>query len=226
MTSAAPAVTVVVLAKEPVPGRVKTRLTPPYTPAEAAALAEAALLDTLETVQRFARSRTVLCLEGRPWPALPAVPTVLPQVDGGLDRRIAAALRQAAALHAGPVLLVGMDTPQLRPAILHHAAEALLRPGGPGAVLGPAADGGWWLLGLRVPADELVLGVPMSTDHTGADQLRRLESAGLTVQVVEELTDVDDAGAAAAVAAAIPDSRFALALQALGNRNAASGVPA
>jgi hypothetical protein len=66
----------------------------------------------------------------------------------------------------------------------------------------------------------------MSTDHTGADQLRRLESAALTVQLVEELTDVDDAGAAAAVAAAIPDSRFALALQALGNRNAATGVPA
>ena len=76
---------ILVLAKEPVPGRVKTRLTPPFTPREAAALAEAALMDTLEAVRRTRVIRHVLALAGEPGPWLPDGVEVIPLRGGGLD---------------------------------------------------------------------------------------------------------------------------------------------
>ncbi|NEA82606.1 glycosyltransferase, partial [Actinospica acidiphila] len=80
----APEVTLLVIAKEPRPGRVKTRLTPPFTPEEAAALAEAALADTLDAVARTPARRRVLVLDGSPGPWLPAGVEVVPQCAGGL----------------------------------------------------------------------------------------------------------------------------------------------
>src|SRR6266487_545325 len=72
--------TVIVLAKAPVPGRVKTRLSPPFTPAQAARLAEAALADTLETVLSTASANPVLALDGEPGAWLPPGLTVTPQI--------------------------------------------------------------------------------------------------------------------------------------------------
>ena len=77
-------VTLLVIAKEPVPGRVKTRLTPPCTPQEAAALA-----DTLHTVLKAPARRRVLALDGTPGPWLPPGYDVVAQSSGGLDERIA-----------------------------------------------------------------------------------------------------------------------------------------
>ncbi|POX42483.1 glycosyltransferase, partial [Streptomyces sp. Ru72] len=90
-TTTAGSHTLLVIAKEPVPGRVKTRLTPPYTPQEAAALAEAALTDTLNTMLQVPARRRVLVLDGARGPWLPPGFEVLPQAPGGLDERIAAA---------------------------------------------------------------------------------------------------------------------------------------
>jgi glycosyltransferase A (GT-A) superfamily protein (DUF2064 family) len=196
--------TLLVIAKEPVPGRVKTRLTPPYTPHEAARLAEAALTDTLCAVLDAGARRRVLVLEGVPGPWLPAGIDVVPQVSGGLDRRIAAAF----ALCDGPALLIGMDTPQVTPRLLAPALDpAAWQPGT--AWFGPATDGGFWCLGLADPDPALVLGVPMSTPDTGAIQRARLVSAGLTVRDLPELRDVDTAHDAEAVARDAPGSRFA-----------------
>ncbi len=190
--------TLVVIAKEPLAGRVKTRLTPPFSPVQAAALAEAALADTLAAVATAPATRRVLVLAGRPGPWLPDGFEVRAQVDGGLDERIAAALAGV----DGPVLLVGMDTPQLTPALL--AADP-----GRDAWFGPAQDGGFWALGLAQPDPALVRGVPMSLPDTGARQLDRLRDAGLEVGLLPPLRDVDTAADAAAVAAAAPDTRFA-----------------
>src|SRR6266536_2741330 len=110
--------TVIVLAKAPVPGRVKTRLSPPFTPAQAARLAEAALADTLETVLSTASANPVLALDGEPGAWLPPGLTVIPQITGGLDTRIAAAFAVAAERSTGPALLIGMDTPQITPVLL------------------------------------------------------------------------------------------------------------
>ncbi|MFE2430492.1 DUF2064 domain-containing protein [Streptomyces sp. NPDC059373] len=200
--------TLLVIAKEPLPGRVKTRLTPPYSPDEAAALAEAALADTLDAVLRAPARRRVLVLEGAPGPWLPAGFDVVPQVPGGLDERLAAAFAGC----DGPSLLIGMDTPQLTPALLAPAlaADAWRHCD---AYFGPAADGGFWALGFAEPAPELVRGVPMSTPTTGAVQRRRLNDAGLRVRDLAPLRDVDTAADAAEVAALAPGTRFARALR-------------
>ncbi|MFJ5552194.1 DUF2064 domain-containing protein [Streptomyces sp. NPDC093225] len=190
-----------VIAKEPVPGRVKTRLTPPFTPEEAAALAAAALADTLAAVAAAPADRRVLVLDGEPGPWLPPGFEVVPQCGGGLDVRLAAAFADC----TGPALLIGMDTPQVTPELLAPALDF----GGCGAWFGPAADGGFWALGLAVPDPALLLGVPMSVPETGAVQYGRLRAAGLRTRLLPRLRDVDTAADAAEVASRAPRSRFA-----------------
>lgn len=194
--------TLLVIAKEPRPGRVKTRLTPPYTPGQAARLAEAALADTLRAVAAAPATRRVLVLDGAPGPWLPPGFDVVPQCAGGLDERIAAAFAGC----AGPALLIGMDTPQVTPELLSvDFADC-------DAWFGPAHDGGFWALGLAAPAPGLVRGVPMSTPTTGAAQRERLVGAGLRVRDLPVLRDVDTADDARAVAALVPGSDFAARL--------------
>ncbi|MEW2492379.1 DUF2064 domain-containing protein [Streptomyces nodosus] len=202
--------TLLVLAKEPVPGRVKTRLTPPYTPQEAAALAEAALTDTLHTVLLAPARRRILVLDGAPGPWLPPGFDIVLQEPGGLDERIAAAFSHC---DRGPALLVGMDTPQVTADLLSGVGRD-----GHDAWFGPAADGGFWALGLAAPAvaATLVQGVPMSADNTGEVQRRRLVEAGLNVCDLPMLRDVDTAADAAAVATCCPSSsRFVATLNSL-----------
>ncbi|MER5204162.1 DUF2064 domain-containing protein [Streptomyces sp. NPDC002825] len=195
------ATTLLVIAKEPRPGRVKTRLTPPFTPEEAAALAEAALADTLSVAVRVPADRHVLVLDGRPGPWLPAGFEVVAQASGGLDVRLAAAFAGC----PGPALLIGMDTPQVTPGLLAPG----LRWDAYDAWFGPAADGGFWALGLARPDPALLLGVPMSAPETGAVQYARLRAAGLRVGDLPVLRDVDTASDARQVAAAAPGTRFA-----------------
>ena len=194
-----PVTTLLVIAKQPVPGRVKTRLVPPCTYEQAAALAEAALADTLRTAATVPARRRVLVLDGEPGPWLPPGYDVVPQCGGPLDERLAAAFAGA----GGPALLIGMDTPQVTRALLTvdwNTADA---------VFGPAADGGFWALGLREPDPALLRGVPMSTSDTGAIQRARLIAAGLRVTDLPELRDVDTAADAVAVARQAPRSCFA-----------------
>lgn len=199
--------TVLVIAKEPLPGRVKTRLTPPYTPEEAAELAKASLTDTLEVVLTVPAHRRVLVLDGRPGPWLPAGIEVVPQCAGGLDERLAAAFGAC----TGPAFLVGMDTPQISPGLLAPALGADAWEDCD-AWFGPAVDGGFWALGLAEPDPRLLRGVPMSRPDTGALQRARLTGAGLRVRELPRLRDVDTADDAVEVAAAAPESRFAAAL--------------
>ncbi len=209
----------VVLAKTPRPGRVKTRLCPPYTPVQAAELATAAILDTLATVLATSAARRVVALDG-PADWVPPGLDVIPQRGDGLDERLAAAFDDAWAGARLPTLLIGMDTPQVTPALLATAGASLLSRAGT-AVLGPATDGGWWALGLPRPDHRVLLGVPMSTASTGAVQWSRLAAAGLGPLVLPELTDVDTAETAREVAAAAPGSRFAAALAAADRARAA-----
>ncbi len=204
-----PFLTLLVIAKAPVPGRVKTRLTPAYTPTQAASLAEASLADTLTALTGVPARRRVVALDGVPGPWLPPCFDVVPQSGGGLDERIAGGF----AACTGPTLLVGMDTPQITPRLLAPVAG---RPwDGGDAWFGPATDGGFWALGLADPDPALLRGVPMSTARTGRLQRLRLERAGLRVRALPTLTDVDTPEDARAVAAAAPAGRFAARLTAL-----------
>lgn len=217
MSPASALVHLVILAKEPVPGQVKTRLSPPLSLPAAAAVAEAALADTLQAVLNTPAGARTLVLDGEPGRWLADGFAVLPQRGHGLDERLAAGLSDAYALARLPVLLIGMDTPQVTPELLSAGADALLAEGGD-AVLGPAADGGYWALGLRKPDEGLVRGVPMSTNRTGIEQLRRLWGNGLRVVTLPTLTDVDTIEDARRVAEAAPLSRFARALGAVAGR--------
>nr|WP_257019502.1 DUF2064 domain-containing protein [Streptomyces sp. TLI_235] len=227
---AAPPPTLLVVAKEPVPGRVKTRLTPPYTPEQAAALAEAALTDTLRTLSAVPAGRRILVLDGSPGRWLPPGWEVVPQPAGGLDVRLAAAFAAASAGAsaggtAAPALLVGMDTPQIAARTLAEPLSAARRQG-VDAWYGPAADGGFWALGLARPTPEtaarLLVGLPMSTPHTGAALEERLARAGLVVGRLPVLRDVDTAEDAARVAALAPAGRFAARWRELGGAGAAA----
>lgn len=199
---------VLVVAKSPQPGRVKTRLCPPCTPRQAADLAAAALSDTLHAVGASGADRFVLALDGPPGDWLPSGFDVVAQRGEGFDQRLANAWDDA----GGPGVQVGMDTPQLTGAILDDALERLFRSG-TDAVLGPALDGGWWGIGLRRPDPAVFLGVPMSTPTTGAEQRRRLDELGLRTAEIAPLRDVDTFQDAIAVATAAPSTRFAASLR-------------
>lgn len=194
--------TLLVIAKEPVAGRVKTRLAPDVGPQGAADLAAACLADTLDAVAAAPAARRVLVLDGEPGPWLPEGIEVVPQVTGGLAARLAAAFAGV----QGPAFLIGMDTPQVTPDLLAVDLQAT------SAVLGLASDGGFWGIGMRDPSSEVFVGVPMSTSGTGAAQRRRLVEAGFSVGDLPVLTDVDTIADARLVAAASPSTRFAAAM--------------
>jgi hypothetical protein len=106
-----------------------------------------------------------------------------------------------------------MDTPQVTPALLDATATAL---DDADAVLGPAADGGWWVLGVRDPAlAQLLRPVPMSTPDTFRDTWNALIDGSARVGKVDELSDVDTMADALRVAEEIPNSRFAAAVRAV-----------
>lgn len=215
----APPAHVLVVAKAPVAGRAKTRLGAEVGMAAAARLAAAALLDTLDAAATYAAPQhrhvalagdlgEVAAPDAAALRAALAGWHVRGQADGGFDERLAA----AHAAVPGPVVQVGMDTPQVTPALLAAVVEGLERHD---AVLAPAADGGWWALALRDPgAARALVGVPMSTGETCAATRAALEAAGLEVGSAPELVDVDEVADARAVAAQAPATRFAVAWRA------------
>ena len=195
--------TIIVLAKEPRPGRVKTRLHARFSPEEAAALAAAALSDTLAAVLASQVRRRVLAWEGDPtgWDR---GFEVVAQPAGDLNARLASAFSAVQNARAGePTLLIGMDTPQVEPALLEHRWD------GADAVLGLSDDGGFWAIGLR-DADPYTVfdGIEMSTDRTGAIQLARLLDLNLSVQLLPPLRDIDEPADAELVAYRHPQLRF------------------
>ncbi|MGC5019269.1 TIGR04282 family arsenosugar biosynthesis glycosyltransferase [Micromonospora sp. DT47] len=213
-----------VVAKAPVPGAAKTRLCPPATPGQAARIAAAALRDTLDAVAATPGVTPVLALAGRLADAEDGVDLaaavagwpVLPQRGKDFAARLAHAHADVAAAYPKrPVLQIGMDTPQLTAARLAGAVRRL-GAADTDAVLGRAADGGWWALGLRDPrhADALRT-VPMSTPDTGRLTWTALAERDLRVGPLPVLRDVDSWADALAVAGAVPGGRFAREVAAL-----------
>lgn len=212
-------VALVVIAKAPAPGRSKTRLCPPCTPQQAAELAAAALADTLGAVGATPARRHMVAVDGT-LETVPAGFEVIQQRGAGLGERLGHALTAA----GGPALVVGMDTPQLTPAAIEHAAARLTR-GDVDAVLGPAPDGGYWTIGLQRPDPAAFEGVPMSTPQTFAAQQRKLARLGLAVATLPPVRDVDTIDDARAVANAFPDTTFAVTLTAQGHAARSANSP-
>jgi glycosyltransferase A (GT-A) superfamily protein (DUF2064 family) len=187
-----------VMAKAPVAGRVKTRLCPPLTWQEAADVATAALADTLAAVAACGAEHKVLALDGAPGDWLPPGFTLVPQRGASFADRLANAWKDA-----GPFgVQIGMDTPQVSAADL----DALLGDIRPGcAVLGPALDGGWWAIGLAGTDPAAVFaGIPMSTPETGRLQAERLATLGLDVHLAPPMRDIDTVDDLRGVARTMP----------------------
>lgn len=208
-----------VVAKAPVAGLVKTRLGADIGMAAAAEIAAASLLDTLAACcDAVGPQHCHLSLAGELADAVRGdeLTRLLAgwhvHTQHGADfaqRLVNAHLDVDLEGGAGPVVQVGMDTPQVTPELL---LEAVVATADHDAALGPAEDGGWWVLALRRPADARALsGVPMSTPTTHDDTRRALEVAGLRVATTGTLCDVDTVADADAVARLAPGTAFARA---------------
>lgn len=216
---------ILVVAKAPEPGRVKTRLCPPLEPAQAADIAAAALLDTLSAATHAVggdRRRIIVAIDGQVSLACRSSDIgrslkgclVIDQRGIDFAERLAHAHSDAKQqLPESPILQVGMDTPQMTSELLVSAARQLMS-GTNDAVLGPASDGGWWLLGLRDADHATALrSVMMSSPSTGRLTREALQSRGLTVSLVDQLTDVDEWSDALAVAQTCATTRFSEAVR-------------
>lgn len=209
-------VSVLVVAKAPVPGLAKTRLAAGVGDDAAADIAAAALLDTLDAVADSPVAARVVALTGNLDDAkraseircrLADFVVVTQRGEGFADRLANAHLDAAAATGGLPVLQIGMDTPQVSPDLIARCAQVLVDSD---AVLGMARDGGWWVLGVTDAATaDCLRGVPMSAPGTGAETLAALQHTGVDVALVGELADVDTVDDVEAVRRGCrPGSRF------------------
>ena len=186
----------ILMAKAPVPGQVKTRLCPPFTKAGAAALYRCLLEDTAEELARFPRLRLYLFYSppdsGRPFRREPFSGfETIPQSGGDLGERMAAAFGAVFARGAARAVLVGADCPALSARLVAAAFRELASSAG--AVYGPTDDGGFYLVALSAPAPSLFHGVTWGTDRVLSEVTRRSREAGIPYSLLPSRFDIDTA---------------------------------
>ena len=178
--------------KTPVAGQVKTRLTPELSPAQAASLYEAFLLDTIDLCRSVPNAGLVLfdgsAVSTDPWPGLPADLPVLKQTGGDLGARMTHALNRLLDRGAGRAVLIGSDSPSLPPEVIGEAFDRLDHFD---LVLGPVTDGGFYLIGVRDRVTSLLEGVPWSTRTVLKETMTRALASKLKVWLTWEWFDVD-----------------------------------
>lgn len=181
----------IVFLKAPRPGQVKTRLASTLGYAAAVNIYRRLVEHVLHRIGSF--PEVTLCFapddggdECRQWQR----PSwrLLPQGEGHLGRRLERAFADAFAGGARRVVVIGSDCPELTSEDIERAWSRLARHD---VVLGPARDGGYWLMGLRAPCPALFRGIPWSTARVLAATLARCRRAGLRVELLQELSDVD-----------------------------------
>ncbi|MEK7232538.1 MAG: TIGR04282 family arsenosugar biosynthesis glycosyltransferase [Elusimicrobiota bacterium] len=180
--------------KAPVPGRVKTRLCPPLSPTQAAALYIAFAKDTLETARNSAGYQVDILYDSSAdfpdlrWlePALP--PPFFAQRGDDLGTRLEQAFNDTFSRGTGKIIAIGSDTPHIAPAAIERAFSSLDRAD---VVLGPAADGGYYLIGLKEPCGFLFQEISWSTVDVVRQTLERAKQRGLKTATLPTLFDVD-----------------------------------
>jgi rSAM/selenodomain-associated transferase 1 len=191
---------VAIVAKESRPGLSKTRLTPPLTPEEAAEINSCFLLDTAANLME---AGATVAIQGfvayHPAGAaaffrslLPAAIRLLPPREAGLGPSLRHGCRDLLALGYGAACIINSDSPTLPAAYLSQASRALARPGDR-VVLGPSADGGYYLVGVKQAHDRLFEDVAWSTEVVLHQTVQRAAEIGLEVELLPEWYDVDDA---------------------------------
>ncbi len=185
---------IAIFAKAPVPGRVKTRLTPPLTAEEAARVASASIEDTLRLFVPEISASWTLYLDGDPDAALRTLArernvAIVPQIGADLGERLDDAFRALRGNGARLVLAIGSDSPTLDPAVLRDAVSALHSCD---IVLGPAEDGGYYLIGMSGAHEALFMGIPWSTDLVLERTLELARERKLAVTLLPRWYDLDD----------------------------------
>jgi rSAM/selenodomain-associated transferase 1 len=197
-----------VMAKRPIPGQSKTRLVPPLSHAQAAALYECFLRDSLDLMRQVPGSQPVVAYTpgyARAYfAALAPDFELLPQQGRGLGARLDNTLTHYLDLGYRRVVAMDSDSPTLPLAYLVAAFQALARPND--VVLGPADDGGYYLIGLKQPAPRLLRQVRMSTSHVLQDTLALARQEGLRVELLPVWYDVDDRQSLARLAAELREA--------------------
>lgn len=181
---------ITIIAKSPEPGLVKTRMCPPCNSEQAAAVAVAALNDTIAEINAISTPcevRRILLWDGEPLRVVPDGYEVAVQQGSGLGERLANGFRQL-----GPGVIIGMETPHVAFAL----ADAIRAVASGIDTIGLATDGGYWSIGLCASTleivDDVFAGVQMSRSHTGLAQLRRLHELGCKVRLLPMARDLDN----------------------------------
>jgi rSAM/selenodomain-associated transferase 1 len=185
----------IIFAKEPSPGQVKTRLCPPLSPQAAARLYGLFLEDVLEEMARLPQIKIALAYtpaSARPFFQNLAAPgmQLVAQAEEDLGERLRQAFDWGFAQRAGTVLIRNSDSPDL-PGRLVTEAQEVLEGRGAQVVLGPCPDGGYYLVGLKSPQPQLFHDITWSGPAVLADTLARAGSLGLTVHLLPSWLDID-----------------------------------
>lgn len=183
-------VAIVVLAKHPIPGAVKTRLAGVLGPENACDLYRAFVLDLADRLRRTGLPVWwAFTPSSAPFARLVRTQRCFPQRSGDLGRRIAHALAVVRRRGAAAAIALGTDAPHVSLREIARAARALAR--GTEVVLGPAADGGYYLVGVRTPRRGLFEGIPWSTSRVLATTRARCRRLGLSCVELAPDFDVD-----------------------------------
>jgi rSAM/selenodomain-associated transferase 1 len=182
---------VLIVAKAPIPGRTKTRLSPPLSADQAASLGRALLLDTLDACRAEEPETALLCVDAEDAAELRSLAGTDTPLEIQKGRGLGDALRltMAGRLARGSTALVSSDVPGIPPGALGRTSALL--EGGADVVLGPALDGGYWLIAMREFHSEVFREIPWSTPAALGVTLRRCKDLGLSVETLVAWPDVD-----------------------------------
>ena len=183
----------IVVAKRPMPGKTKTRLSPPLTPELSSALYECFLFDTLDQMRQVDEARRVIAYLDEPdyFQRLAPDFELVPQRGHDLGVRLDHALTDYLSRGYERVVIMDSDSPTLPSAYLSQAFTALAN--GADVTIGPCDDGGYNLIGIKKAAPRLFREVQMSTPTVAADTIALAEQEGLRVNLLPTWYDVDDA---------------------------------
>jgi uncharacterized protein len=186
---------VVIMAKQPQPGRTKTRLSPPLTVDEAARLYEVMLLDTIELVSGLKGCDLAIAItpqEARPYfESITPPGSLLLPVDGvNIGDCLAQSLRRLLSLGYAQALALSADGPSLPIEYLQQAVDLLEEND---LTLGPGHDGGYYLIGIKRPEPSLFGGIAWSTPHVLPQTLVRIRQLGWRYALTPQWYDIDTA---------------------------------
>ena len=182
----------VIMAKTPLIGRVKTRLARDIGGVEALRFFRTAAASLIRRVGRDPRWQTVIAVAPDRAVHEPGIwPEDIPRIgqgEGDLGARMGSLFRD---LPPGPVVIIGADIPGIG---RRHVAQAFASLGRHDTVIGPAEDGGYWLVGMkrRPRVREIFEGVRWSSEDTMADTMKNIRRQNMSVAMLEPLADIDE----------------------------------